>query len=105
VAFLAALGVVLVWGVVVTVAEARWDKNKLLDHPGVLPAEKEQALGHLRRSYVYQGARIIGGGVVAGAGVAVGTGSAALALAVGAAAELLIAAQYLLKHQRRGPRE
>lgn len=104
-AFLAALGVVLVWGVVLTVAEARWDTNKLLDHPRVSPVDKQQALGHLRRSYVYQGARIIGMGVVAGAAVAAKTRSAGLALAVGAAAELLIAAQYLLKHQRRGPRE
>lgn len=103
-AFVATVVVLVVWGGVLTFAEARWDRNKLIDHPRVSSADKERAIGHLRRSYAYQGARTIGIGVVAAAGVAVVTRSSIFALAVGAATELLIAAEYLLNHQRRGPR-
>jgi hypothetical protein len=106
VAYVAAFGALLVWGGLLTLAEARWNRNtRFLDHPRVLPADKQRAMPHMRRSYVYQGARIIGVGLVVAASVAVGTGSAAWTLAVGAATELFMAAEDMVRHQRRGPRK
>ncbi len=104
-ALVAAFGVLLVWGGLLTYAEARWDRNKFLDHPRVFKADKQRAMPHLRRSYVYQGARTVGVGLVAATSVALVTGSAVWTLAAGAATELFMAAEDLVEHQRRGPGE
>ena len=101
-AFTAAFVTLVVLGALLTVGEAWWDHDKFMDHPGIPASDRERALPTLRRSHVYQGGgTIVAGVVVASGSIAFGARSALVALGVGAFAEFVVAARYLLKHQRR----